>query len=226
MQPNNSTRIRSRLPRQSIKSLLADDEGSAYSISVVLMIPILLAYVTLAIEVCLLFISQQSLNTSSQTAVHTFKAWYGHRDSLEAEGKSIEAVIHESVVRSMVPFSSAMANEVSGKEESMQQVMIELGLDDLACRRFLKKRQAIFDRTLVRIEPAELETKGCWIHVQYDAPLWIPFFSRLLQTKIASDGNPARTLDRTIWIPLSELDFERRSIGIPYSPHLAADWQL
>lgn len=217
--------MRNNLQAPSLGRLLqfhCDEGGAAYSISVVMMIPIIIAFITLAIEIALLFLSQQSLNTATQTSMHASQAWLSHQEALMSEGQDLERMVHRAVVRSLVPFASARASAAE-KSTALDGILGDLGLGTTATQRLARKQTTVAESTRVTISPDRKSTAGWTIRVEYDVPLWTPVIGRLFQNG-ATRERPSRTIVSEAWLPLGEQDIERKSIGIPYSPHLATDW--
>ncbi|WP_442508569.1 TadE/TadG family type IV pilus assembly protein [Novipirellula sp. SH528] len=201
-----------------------DDQGASYSISVVLMIPILIGVVCLSIETALLLISKQALNTASQSAMHVAQAWVGHQDSLHQNGESLETVVHQAVARTLVPFASARADQSHETSGDLQSIVTELGLPKIASDRLSQKNASFEKITRVMLSRSDRSTPGWLARIEFDVPLWTPFVSKLYQTTVNADGHPARTIATEVWIPMSQIDAERTEIGIPYSPRKSADW--
>lgn len=207
-----------------ISTFVQDDHGSAYSISVVMMIPVMIAFIAVALELALLFISQQSLNTASSTSIHVSQAWLGHQDTLRKEGTDLQKMVHRGVVRSMVPFASAKVDNQTVKSGSIETVVKDLGLKSVAIERLEAKQAALADLTRVTATRERRSTDGWNVRVEYDVPLWFPVVGNLLKNASTKDGRPARTLVSEAWLPLAKVDADRTSIGIPYSPHRSTAW--
>jgi len=213
-----------RFLKTNIQCFWGDDCGASYSISVVMIIPMLIIFVCLSFETALLFISKEALNTASQSAMHVGQAWVGHQDSLHQTDESLETVMHQAVARTLVPFASARADQSHPTAADLQSLVTQLGLNRLASDR-LSQKHASFERiTRVTLIDSEHDTAGKLARIEFDVPLWTPFVSKLLQNTVNADGHPARTIVTEVWIPMSEIDAQRSSIGIPYSPKDAAEW--
>lgn len=210
--------------KKNHRSLWYDDCGASYSISVVMMIPILVGFICMSIETALLLISKEALNTASQSAIHVGQAWVGHQDSLHQNGESLESVMHQAVARTLTPFASARADQSHPTSTAFRLMVKELGLNQLASDR-LSQKCASFERvTRVSLSRSQNETDGLLARIEFDVPLWTPFVSKLFQTTVNADGHPARTIVTEVWIPMSETDVQRLSIGIPYSPKASDEW--
>ena len=201
-----------------------DENGASYSLSVAMMIPILIGFICLAIETTLLFISQQSINTATQTATHVGQAWLGHQEMLQQDGESLESIMKQAVARTLTPFASAKADGNAGDDDQLLSLLAELGLSDTASHRLANKEQSLAKSTRVTVTSESRSTSGWLIRVEVDVPLWTPFVSPLFQNATTSNGGAARVLACEVWVPLSELDIRRTRIGIPYSPRHAAAW--
>lgn len=212
------------IKRPHVLTFAQDDRGSAYSISVVMMIPVMITFIAVAIELALLFISQQSLNTASSTSIHVSQVWLGHQDALQKDGSDLQKMVHRGVVRSMVPFTSAKVDPQAAKAGTMETVVKELGLSPVAVKRLEAKQAAIASLTRVTTTPERRSTDGWNVRIEYDVPLWMPVVGNLLKNSSTKDGRPARTLVSEVWLPLAKADVNRTGIGIPYSPHRSVAW--
>lgn len=201
-----------------------DDRGAAYSISVVLMLPFIIAFICLSVETALLFISKEALNTASQTAVHVGRAWVGHEETLEQNGESMETMMQQAIARTLTPFASARADQSHATSPRMQTLASDLRLEPLASERLSQKHASFEKITRVTLNRDRRGTDGIAARIEFDVPLWTPFVSKLFQNTVNADGHPARTIATKVWIPLSESDARRTGIGIPYSPQASTDW--
>lgn len=207
---------------QLARRLAHDERGAAYSLSVVMMIPLLIGFVCVTVELVLLLITKQALHTAAQTAMHCGQAWSGHQGALTQRGDSLQTVMHEAVVRTLVPFASARAGaKASGV---MGELTSALQLSGLTQRRLERKYHSFRRNVHVSFSPGRRETDGWEVQIRLDAPLWTPFVAKLFQTTVNADGNPAVSLVADVWIPKSEVDMQRTGIGIPYSPKQSAAW--
>ena len=183
-------------------SLHRDERGAAYSLSVVLILPMYIAYIALTIEFVLLMNSNQALTCATQSAVHTARAWTMHRDALNQDGQTLELCTIDAVSQTMLPFATSGPSNPHHRDETLETLLRDSGMSESAIHRYSNKSAQLRDRLHVRIQRETRETEGFSVTIGYDSPLWIPFFEPILATG-RRHGQPVRTIVTQAWVPMA-----------------------
>lgn len=201
-------------------------KGAAHAVTLLVALPSYLLISVFAIEMLLLFVSHISLLAATDRAVHQVQNWLPHRDALRRSGRSLEQQVHREVCRSLVPYMITRDNgsmPASSRGELETQLR-ETQFDEKMLAHYGKRWDRIFISTRTSIGP--LEGRGPYrtikLRMEYDAPLWTPWFSRLFGVR--SPTNPGiyvYTLVREVDVPILMSDWERTNVGIGFDPFLS-----
>lgn len=200
-----------------------DEAGAEYSLSVVLVFPIYIAFMAVIIEMTVLSHSGHALVASMQTAERTTRVWLLHRDALRQEGTSLDEMVHACVMRNLLPFVGTRIDERSSWDAQVASCLRRSGLSAAASRRYSQKHKFIADSLRVSLQLRRRETDGYLVRVEYDAPLWLATSAPLLATGWQR-GNYVRTLSAETWVAVSHTTATHSNIGIPYSPAKTTHW--
>lgn len=206
-----------------IQRLHRDETGAGYSISLMLIIPLYIAYIAFAIECILLINSSLALTAAVQTAGHTVKAWALHREELQHGGEELPDVVRQCVARNMLPFVTTKAVDRSESDNDLFTALQASGMTRTACERYASKFAFIKRSIRVQIEPQARETQGMLVKIEYDSPLWTQALAPWLSTSRGPAG-AVHTLNAQTWIPLADVEYDLTSMGIPFSPKHAKNW--
>jgi Flp pilus assembly protein TadG len=200
-----------------------DQRGAAYSISVVLILPMYLAFIAFAIEIVLLMNSHQALTAGLKSSAHSVRAWTLHREALGDAGQTLEERVKSAMKRTMIPFATTHAQSDGQIDTALQTFLLDSGLTPQAARRYAQKSMQIDQNLRLQIRQETRDTSGYSVAAEYDSPLWIPFFRPLLANGPNSD-QAARTLSAEIWVPVPSAEIDRAELGITYSVDQSRNW--
>lgn len=207
-----------------LRELHCDQYGASYSIGVLFLIPIYLAYLCLVIELALLFNSYQSVTAATQTCGHSVRVWWLHRESLDAQPLSLEEMTRRSAMLNLLPFATTNLTNSSSQHGVLGRALPESSITDFASQRYAGK--ALFIDQSMRIELSQQKVgavSGILVRLEYDSPLWFPALAPLFATGQNQFGN-YRTISAETWVPIAESEFELESTGIPYHPYEVRNW--
>lgn len=203
-------------------SLLTDTRGGAYSISVLLILPIYIASLAFAVELVLMLNARLSMTAAEEAALHAVKAWYPHRDVLAAAGSSLDAQVHQAVVRSMIPFAP-VGRKTNGRNASLDAALQAASLSAGAVDRYGDKYALLEKLVSVRVSPVVDGDAGFEVAITYDAPLFFSFFQPIFAST-TSGSQAVRRLESKRFLPTSRNQAQLQSLGIPYAPREAMQW--
>lgn len=214
-----------RLKRPSCKhSFRNRRRGTAYSLSVVLILPIYILCLTFAIELNLLMNSHLALAAGLEAATHSTTVWSGHRHVLSSQGKTLDDVVHDSVVRAMVPFAFT-GREEKNEDPSLATVLNAADLSPNAIGRYSQKLEYIKRGLTVQVNPSTQRSEAYFdIDVTFDSPICFLYFSPLLSNG-RRNGTHVRTFSMSTRVLMSRSQFGTTDFGLPYVPQEALRWQ-
>ena len=197
--------------------------GAGYSLSVVLLVPIYIAYMAFVVEAALLTNSQQALTRSMRTSSHAVEAWVSHRDALERDGQTLEMMVHACTARTLLAYATTHVTDATRTDNDFKQSLQDSGMHAFAAERYAMKLSFVRENLRVRLTPLRRTTEGILVQAEYDTPLWMPWLSAIFATGQGNSGY-FRTVTSEVWVPLFTDEIEQTNLGIPYSPLQADTW--
>lgn len=199
--------------RQQMKKIVAAEDGGAYTLSYVMVIPILMLLTCVTVETAMV------MNAKVGT---TYAAWSGARtaivwSSADENWQRVEERVKESAIQSFTPFASGMgeSNPASGRAAHYVRSYREF-VDDPASSSYLKKKYATAqDRMEVTIEgrPAN-HNSDITVTVEYRFRFNIPGIGKLLGEK--DQGGYSFPLKSTVTLQNEGPKNESQTMGIGY----------
>jgi Flp pilus assembly protein TadG len=202
-----------------IRRFLNDEEGAAYSLSFVMVIPILALLICLIIEGALIMTAKIGTVYSAYAAARTASVWSSHTTWEKTKKKSEFAAI-----KTMVPFASG--TQGFGSSVSTDTETVKKGLDywiayqafaaDPQSNKYVAAKFGYASRNVkVTIEgPPEKSDSPITAKVTYQFPFNIPGIARILGDK-GPDGYYFN-ISSTATIPNEGPRDDRKTIGIGY----------
>lgn len=211
-----------QLWRRGPRRFHRDQVGAGYSLSVVLMLPLYIAFMAMTVEVHLLLNSHSALQAALQTAGHATRAWTVHQDALALSDKTLVDQVHQVVANNLLPFATSKCKSET-QNDTLATVLRETGMTPTAVNRYAVK-SAFIDKALrVSIQHETRATEGLLVQVEYDSPLWLPIFEGVWATGYVGDI-PVRTVRAETWVALPTEESRLTNIGIPYAPQVVERW--
>jgi hypothetical protein len=208
-----------------LRGLHHDQNGASYSISVLFLIPIYLCYICMVIELILLFNSFQSITAAAQVCGHSVKVWWLHRDSLDAQALSVDAMAHRAATLNMLPFATTNLTKLSDHHTALAKTLPQTPISEFSGRRYAGKAAFIDQVVRVELKQSRRDTvDGIQVYLEYDSPLWFPALAPFFSNGRNQFGH-FRTVSAQTWVPIPEDEFERESTGIPYHPYEVRGWK-
>lgn len=215
-----------RISTNFFRRFCCEESGAAYSLSVVLLLPVYIAVLAMIIEMTLLFLSHLAVTNACETAFHTTRSWHLHRKTLEQEGANLNEQIRNTASLAAIPF--IVTNPPKTKSSSLKldlaSTLSRSGIDDLASKRMTNKLDFVRNSLEVNVVRQETTPLGYRVKLIYAAPLWTPLCGRVFGSHKGVDGTYRRSITREIFVPISKQDFPESEIGIPYSPQSSITW--
>jgi hypothetical protein len=198
-------------------------KGSAHSVTLVIALPFYLLVSVFAVEMFLLFISHIALLAATDRVVHQVQNLLPHREALQANGRDLPSQLHREVCGSLLPYVITRENGQApvALRQELERQLRETKLDSKMVQHYGQRWERIYVST--RVELGELVGRGPYrtlpIAIEYDAPLWTPWFSRIFGVPSPTgSGIYVYTLRRDVQVPILMSDWNRTQIGIPYDP--------
>lgn len=93
--------------KSSIRKLLCDEDGGAYTLSYVMVVPILMLLTCITVETSLLMSAKVGTAYSAWSGTRTAVVWSSAVD----DWSDVEQKVEQAAIQSFVPFSSGMGNK-------------------------------------------------------------------------------------------------------------------
>lgn len=214
--PEINRRLRSGRVRRQRK-------GSAHSVTLVIALPFYMLVSIFAVEMFLLFISHIALLAATDRVVHQVQNLLPHREALQANGRDFSSQLHREVCGSLLPYVITRDNGQSAAalRQQLERQLRETNFDPKMVVHYGRRWERIFVSTRVKVD--DLVGQGPYrtlpVTIEYDAPLWTPWFSGLFGVPSSTgSGIYVYTLRREVQVPILMSDWKRTQIGIPYDP--------
>ena len=193
-----------------------DDEGAAYTISYLMVVPLYLVTVYAIVETCLVFNARLGV---------TYAAYAAARAAVVRPGEaSSSSVIERAGVLAFVPFAHSVADKGTtgsgGDEDRLLRLHSvaagQAGLNVGGQRRL--RRQYRYASIAIHVS-ADLDRQGQpWeedveVAVRYEYPFTFPIIGRLLGSR-TPDGRYVRMIEGRATLPMENPSNERNSLGI------------
>ena len=197
--------------------------GSAHSVTLVIALPFYMLVSVFAVEMFLLFVSHIALLAATDRVVHQVQNLLPHREALQANGRDLSSQLHREVCGSLLPYVITRDNGQSpaAMRHQLERQLRETNLDPKMVVHYGRRWERIFISTRVKLN--NLVGQGPYrtlpVTIEYDAPLWTPWFSGLFGVPSPTgSGIYVYTLRREVQVPILMSDWNRTQIGIPYDP--------
>lgn len=209
--------------QSSMVSRRGQRKGSAHSVTLVIALPFYLLVSVFAVEMFLLFLSHIALLAATDRVVQQVQNLLPHREALQAHGRDLTTQLHREVCGSLLPYAITRDNGQAPavQRHELERQLRETKLDSKMVEHYGRRWERIYVSTRVKLD--ELAGQGPYrrlpITIEYDAPLWTPWFSGLFGVPSPTgSGIYVYTLRREVQVPILMSDWNRTQIGIPYDP--------
>lgn len=177
---------------RQVKRLFAEEDGAAYTLSYVMVIPIYVLLMCLIAECTLLLMAKIGTVYAAYAGARTAIVWQSI-DEGTAQEKTLTAAVH-----AMVPFAGGMADldgtsGASGQMEEYLEAYREYAEEPASSRYMEAKYRYASGMTTVTSELSSDDGAEPWesdiiVTVEYRAPFHIPMIARLLGGEKHSNG--------------------------------------
>lgn len=215
MKANQEKLEATRRPKPSLRGLALDEDGAAYTLSYVMVIPTYAILICMIIESVLMFTAKLGTVYSAFAAARTASVW-----SSATTWEKTMAKAKAAATKSMTPFASGMQGGLA------QAASVDALAYDAAYRAYGK--QPVSDKFLlskygyakrhVKVEIAGPPTSwnaDITAKVTYEFPFNIPGIGRIFGRR-GSDGKYYFLITSTATVPNEAPQDDRKTIGIGY----------
>jgi Flp pilus assembly protein TadG len=205
-----------------LRHLASDEDGAAYTLSYVMVVPVYALLMCLIIETCLMLTAKLGTVYAAYAAARTASVWSAHTTWEKAERKAQKAAI-----KTMAPFSSGTQPLRSNlpTEGSAKDIAIDAGAywaayqvyakEPVANTYLLSKYGYAVKHLKVKIEgPPATWDADITAKVTYEFPFNVPGIGRLLGREV--DGRYYFAITSQATIPNEGPQNGRNTIGIGY----------
>ncbi len=192
------------------------EDGGAYTLSYVMVVPILMLLTCAVIETTLMMSAKLGTVYAAYSAARTVMVWA----SLDGDWSSTQARMERAAIKSMVPFASG--SKTSGVSDEMPQVedyvaayssFVSSPVSDSYVR--AKCRNAAANTTVKATDAPGQWSSDIEVTVTYQFPFRLPGIGRLFGTR-GDDGNFYCELESQVTLQNDGPQNEQQSLGIGY----------
>ena len=206
-----------RLRGKSLAWVLRGEDGAAYTMSLMMVVPIYLFLLCLVVETTLVLVAKSGSIYAAYQAARAGTVWYSAARPAEAEAK-----MRQAAIEAFVPFASGTQPDRGNVQESKQaRKYLDAYAEYVAqpaARRYMASKYRYAEKAL-RVKT--LAPPAAWhsdieAEVNYEYPFSIPGIARLLGEK-GADGNYYFPLTSKATLQNEGPKNETQTVGIRYA---------
>jgi Flp pilus assembly protein TadG len=215
MNIETTSRATCNTDRPSLRRLAIDEHGAAYTISYVMVIPLLMWLFCMIIECAIIFNTKLGTVYAAYAAARTASVWFSATNPENALAKAQFAG-----VKAMTPFSSGMrpgatvtqSNDATAYLNAYHAYSTKTIKDDYVLKKFTYAQQHV----QVKVDgPPASALENIKVTLTYEYPFIIPGVGRLLG-KQGADKKYYYPISTTVEVPNEAPQEGRKTIGIGY----------